>query len=426
MGTSTMTTMQAVTFLLVLVAAHAADLNLSEKDIPKGQHLMPDGSLMQDSDMETAAHAADRLSGLNTLSAALDVDLKVKEDTCQTWCSSNSNDWDTKCGWEKCAACDECSDDYTETPTTATPTEVYATSDGATEGRCAEDGSSYYYYEQVKKNAGRRVLQTNTCPNHPWTAINPNSPYGVTATYKMPLYPYVSATTTTDLSEKGGKTGILFNGAYVFSAYGGSQYGQVTGYDTTAAAHEGDTFDQCGCHASSDDSASYHCHVPPSCLLEQLGAVESTHSPQIGWSPDGFPIYGPRGTNGTLVQLCSVTGGTYGSGSSCLDECSGHGSATGATDMISDGFTYRYYIIGKYDDGKQCAAPSADGQSSADYYPMTPICFKGCDDGSMSGWGSLSLPSCDTSTDIAGYDSSYSPTPFDALSTNTDACEQSR
>merc|ERR1711871_902218 len=142
MGTSTMTTMQAVTFLLVLVAAHAADLNLSEKDIPKGQHLMPDGSLMQDSDMETAAHAADRLSGLNTLSAALDVDLKVKEDTCQTWCSSNSNDWDTKCGWEKCAACDECSDDYTETPTTATPTEVYATSEGARKTEAATTTTS--------------------------------------------------------------------------------------------------------------------------------------------------------------------------------------------------------------------------------------------------------------------------------------------
>lgn len=403
-----MTTLRAaVCLLLVLAAAHAED---SAKILNRIVH-------------ETDS----RSSGEQTLAAALDVDLseKAKEDECQTWCSSNSNEWDTKCGWAKCGACDECADDYTVAPTTATPTEVYATADGETDGRCAADGSSYYYLERVRSD-GIRVIKTNTCPNHPWTAMNPNSPYGVTATYKMPAYPYVSSTTTTDLSEKGGKTGILFNGAYVFSAYGGSQYGKVTGYDTTAAAHEGDTFDQCGCHASSDDSASYHCHVPPSCLLNQLGASDAAHSPQLGWSPDGFPIYGPRGAGGALLQLCSVSGGTYGS-DACLDDCSGHGTATGAAhDMISDGFTYRYYIVGKYDDGKQCATPSADGQSSADYYPQTPICFKGCDDGSMSGWGSLSLPSCDTSVDIVGYDSSHDPVANSALATNTEACAQSQ
>jgi hypothetical protein len=95
--------------------------------------------------------------------------------------------------------------------------------------------------------------------------------------------------------QQGGGVGILFNGAYVFSAYGGPQYGQTVGWSTTAAYAEGYTFDQCGCHASSSSSPSYHCHVPPSCLLNQLGQTTSAHSPQIGWMADGFPVYGPRG-----------------------------------------------------------------------------------------------------------------------------------
>jgi hypothetical protein len=96
--------------------------------------------------------------------------------------------------------------------------------------------------------------------------------------------------------QQGGGVGILFNGAFVFSAYGGPQYGQTTGWTTTAAYAEGMSFDQCGCHASTSSSPSYHCHVPPSCLLNQLGQTATAHSPQIGWMADGFPVYGPRGT----------------------------------------------------------------------------------------------------------------------------------
>eukprot|EP01052_Picozoa_sp_SAG31_P044581 SAG31_NODE_7828_length_1588_cov_1.454668_2_plen_136_part_00 len=68
------------------------------------------------------------------------------------------------------------------------------------------------------------------------------------------------------------------------------RYGEATAYSSGAPAIEGDTFDECGGHASSTTQSSYHVHVPPTCLLKQLNADNSQHSPQIGWSLDGFPI----------------------------------------------------------------------------------------------------------------------------------------
>jgi hypothetical protein len=68
------------------------------------------------------------------------------------------------------------------------------------------------------------------------------------------------------------------------------------------------------------------------------------------------------------------------------------GSANGGADWVSDGFTYRYYIIGTYDDGKQCTSPTAVGTSSALYYPMTPLCLRGC--GSGFSFGMFALSAC--------------------------------
>ena len=70
-------------------------------------------------------------------------------------------------------------------------------------------------------------------------------------------------TQTADLSEVGGDVGLLFNGAMLFSPYGGAQYGKVTGYTSSATYAEGSTFDLCGCHASQ--TLKEHCNwgIPP-------------------------------------------------------------------------------------------------------------------------------------------------------------------
>lgn len=88
-----------------------------------------------------------------------------------------------------------------------------------------------------------------------------------------------------------------------YSAFAGPSY-TLTGYSTSAPYLEGNTFDSCGGHSSSTSSPSYHYHVAPSCLLAQLGMTNGAHSPQIGWMADGFPVYGPLGPNGVVMQVC--------------------------------------------------------------------------------------------------------------------------
>lgn len=152
-----------------------------------------------------------------------------------------------------------------------------------------------------------------------------------------------------------GVTGYYFSGVMVFSPYGGPNYGTVTGYDNSATAAEGDSFDMCSCHAASTSQPSYHCHVPPSCLLGQLGQESSSHSPQIGWAADGFPIYGPRGPGGVMMKRCAVTGGTEG-----VDDCTDAGGGLHRELPDVDDYVYRYYTLGIYNDGEQCANPVAD------------------------------------------------------------------
>ena len=92
----------------------------------------------------------------------------------------------------------------------------------------------------------------------------------------------------------------------VYSAYGGAQFGTLNSdlsnsYSNSAPNGEGGlclfgwgessragySFDFCEQHASTTTTPSYHSHVPPPCLLNQLGATTTSISPQIGWMVDG-------------------------------------------------------------------------------------------------------------------------------------------
>ena len=276
---------------------------------------------------------------------------------------------------------------------------------------CAEDGTDYEYSEAIVANL--REISTNHCPNHPFFNLNPHTAIATATGYQLPAYPMYSAGQQTDLSETGGGTGVTIDGGIIYSGYGGPTYGRMTGYETSAPYVEGDTFDQCGGHSSSDTEPSYHYHVPPVCLLRQLGAAEGAPSPQVGWMLDGFPIYGPLGPGGAAMKTCTVTGGTFGV-DDCTDDCGGFYGDTG------DGFMYRYYFLGEYNDGACCTAPidPQDG-GGADYYPFTPACMSGC---CPSGaWCSFGLPVCDGDA-IDGTTASFSPMAIGALATNTEAC----
>jgi hypothetical protein len=84
-------------------------------------------------------------------------------------------------------------------------------------------------------------------------------------------------------------------------------------WQRNAAFGEKETFDQCNGHPPR--TGQYHPHVNPVCLRAQLNdnvaAVYGgrlgtqytektgnwTHSPILGWSFDGYPIYGPYGNS---------------------------------------------------------------------------------------------------------------------------------
>lgn len=48
-------------------------------------------------------------------------------------------------------------------------------------------------------------------------------------------------------------------------------------------------------HAHVQPTGTYHYHGLPTLLLKRLNAMETRHSPQIGWAADGFPIYARTG-----------------------------------------------------------------------------------------------------------------------------------
>lgn len=235
----------------------------------------------------------------------------------------------------------------------------------------------------------------------------------------IPALPkYILSTSTSDytaLSSAGGAVGILFDGATVYSAYGGQGFGTVTAYSNSAPYAEGYTFDQCGQHSSGNSPGAYHSHVPPACLLNQLGASATSPSPLIGYMVDGFPIYGPRGPGGVYMKQCGQTGAdaTY-----CTDYCGGYYDSSQS--VWADGYVYRYFIMGPHNGITDICANDMwrDGvfsgsgtvitsspYSSCSYsfaktfYPFTPICLRGCLPSSITG-----------STGFTGSNANLSPT----------------
>lgn len=156
---------------------------------------------------------------------------------------------------------------------------------------------------------------------------------------------------------------IALNGISIFS---GAVDGACTKLDVTDCDSEWISFDCCGGHASPN--GGYHYHFAPSCLLDQVGNYENGHSGQIGWAPDGLPIYGPHSVNGVRVQNCGSDGAheTY-----CQDACGG----IEFEDPSIDGFKYRYYMTGYL--GDLVTIPYFPRPDTASMFPFTIDCLKG-------------------------------------------------
>merc|ERR1712228_309445 len=145
-------------------------------------------------------------------------------------------------------------------------------------------------------------------------------------------------------------------------------------------AAEWTSFSQCGGHATPE--GVWHHHLLPSCLLVQLNDYGATnpnggHSPQIGWSYDGFPIYGPHCVDGNKMYKCTDSRANP---SDCLDECNGQGVYTGAQagGHAIDGYTYHYHVTGPVADlSGDIKTDSLHPAPDASMSPYTIGCWRG-------------------------------------------------
>lgn len=145
--------------------------------------------------------------------------------------------------------------------------------------------------------------------NNPDWHKNPNTISALDATYRIPLNPTASRTTTpTGL----GSIGVSLNGVAFFNQYAGPNNQPLT--------NEINSFDQYAGHPQN--TGVYHYHLEPVFLTANSG-----QEALMGFLLDGFPVYGPM-EDGMMVE------------ESDLDAFHGHKHAT---DDFPDGI-YHYHI----------------------------------------------------------------------------------
>ena len=152
--------------------------------------------------------------------------------------------------------------------------------------------------------------------------------------WKIPLKPLYTKTTTATTGV--GATALMVNGVPLFNATKPAQGNNQSVYQPSADPLLTGELDHCDGHSGRGDD--YHYHAYPTCLVKQL--VTQTKSAnaknnQLGWSLDGFPIYGLTEKTGAPVSK--------------LDSCKGHD--------IKNGIGYHYHFTTQA--------------------PYSPMCFHG-------------------------------------------------
>jgi hypothetical protein len=128
----------------------------------------------------------------------------------------------------------------------------------------------------------------------PW-ARNPNTAGNQNKTYKIPLAPQVQSGTKTATGL--GRIAVFTNGVAIYNAKDAFSYQNANVWFQNAVVVEAPSFDACQGHP--DMSSTYHNHQAPKCGYT---FSPTQHSPIVGYSFDGYPIYGPyafANSNGT-------------------------------------------------------------------------------------------------------------------------------
>jgi FtsP/CotA-like multicopper oxidase with cupredoxin domain len=284
---------------------------------------------------------------------------------------------------------------------------------------CDPYGGSYFYSETVDYVNRVRIINTSSCPNHFSVCQSDECSGGMVTraiisniTVKIPLYPVISESFIDTTCTSSEAVGIALNGVRIAGPSDGhtsvcgspNVYGQPssgrsrcnifgtgdgTQYCGDAVVQYGKTFDVCGGHA--DELGNYHYHSTPNCLIAQLSPndtriTSSTNSPQIGWSLDGFPIFGPLGPKGIIMARC---GHASADPSICLDACNGYFGEMPGFDL----YLYRYFMAGEMPSlPAQCSGYVNNSGTclrdtdpccpstvpSKQYFPYSVGCYRGC------------------------------------------------
>lgn len=119
----------------------------------------------------------------------------------------------------------------------------------------------------------------------PW-AGNPNVPSNQNFVYKFPRTPQPASANSTSIGL--GHIGVFTNGVSIFNVSDAMSYNNAGVWNRNAYYWEGSGFDNCLGHPQQQ--GEYHHHVSPKCLYDVNDSTK--HSPIIGWSFDGYPVYG--------------------------------------------------------------------------------------------------------------------------------------
>ena len=162
--------------------------------------------------------------------------------------------------------------------------------------------------QTVQYSGSQVYVSCSSVPSYsigPWSS-NPNVPSNQNLTHKFTRTP--AQNTGSPVYTGLGQIGLWSNGVEIFNPKDGYYWNNSTsafangttnnGWNRNAQYYEGISFDACLGHPNQ--LGAYHNHVNPTCLYNSTNT--SVHSPIIGYSFDGYPVYGAFAytfTNGT-------------------------------------------------------------------------------------------------------------------------------
>ncbi len=144
------------------------------------------------------------------------------------------------------------------------------------------------------------TIQTNNLPDHILTTTNPNCATSQRYTFKIPKTPQVldrPRAITKEMQE----IGIALNGVVIA--------GPFDSENKIAPYHR--VVDQCVSHA--DPQGMYHYHFSPLCMKDSDGQdIALREDAQVGWSFDGYKIFGLADRTEHLPTIDACNGHAHG------------------------------------------------------------------------------------------------------------------